>query len=186
MKAGIRSQFAIAVHRLGYATDHDGIPLCFKYFNPVLRIIYHFGRYLSVVFCKIIIQEETKLGKNIMLSPKGNIILGAESIGNDCMIHHNVTFGMNLDNRKGSSGKPRLGNRVWIGPNTLIHGDVTIGDGVTILGGSVLNKDITDRCVVKGNPAKIIKKEVDNTSLFQLPGDHISIAEFFNKGVSDV
>jgi acetyltransferase-like isoleucine patch superfamily enzyme len=35
---------------------------------------------------------------------------------------------------------------------------VTIGDGCTVGAGSVVTKDVEPRCVVVGNPARVIKR----------------------------
>ena len=178
MKARFRSKFALFIHDVGYATSRGNIPSCFI---PFLRVVYQLGQFLSVVCCKIMIQEEAEVGKNIIFSPKGKIILGVERIGRNCLVHHNVTFGMTLGNRRDSSRKPRVGNQVWIGPNTLIHGDVVIGDGVTVLESSVVSRSIPDCCVAGGNPAKIIQREVNNAPLFNSLKYHTSVVELIFK-----
>ena len=35
---------------------------------------------------------------------------------------------------------------------------VTIGDGVTVGAGSVVTQNVPNRCVVAGNPARIVKR----------------------------
>lgn len=50
-----------------------------------------------------------------------------------------------------------IGNDVWIGINSTIMPGVKIGNGVTVLTGSIITKDIPDYSLVGGNPAKIIK-----------------------------
>lgn len=95
------------------------IPAVFSFLNSVLRVIYQISRFTSDIFSKII-QKEAKIGENLLLSPKGKIILGVEYIGN-----------------KGwPFGKPVLGDHIWGWPNSLIHGKITTGKGVTILEGS--------------------------------------------------
>ena len=178
MKAGFRSKFALFIHHLGYETSSRNMP---SSLIPFLRVVYQLGQFLSVVCCKIMIQEEAVVGKNIIFSPKGKIILGVERIGRNCFVHHNVTIGMNLGNLRGSSGKPKVGNKVWIGPNTLIHGNVVIGDGVTVFEGSVVSRSIPDCCVAGGNPAKIIQREVNNASLFHTLKYHTSVVELILK-----
>ena len=53
----------------------------------------------------------------------------------------------------------QIGNDVWIGMNAIILPGVTIGNGVTIASGSIVNKDVPDYCTVGGIPAKILKKK---------------------------
>ena len=166
MRQGIRATFAVAVHRFGYAIDHIGYLERAFVIRKALRAIYLLGRFLSVILCKITIQEETKLIGPILLSPKGNIILGAEKIGNNCLIHHNVTLGMQLGQDGATGAKPSLGDWVWIGPDTIIHGHIKVGDGATVLPGSVLTKSIPPYSVVSGNPATVAQRNYDNKLLF--------------------
>lgn len=53
-----------------------------------------------------------------------------------------------------------IGNHVWIGCNALILKGVTVGDGAVIAAGSVVTRDVPPRCLVAGNPAKVIREEV--------------------------
>ncbi len=159
------SKFAVAVHRFGQSVSVNGKGAKHHLLHKVLRFIFHLLRYLNVVFCKILFWEDAALGTGIRFSGKGKIIVGAERIGDGCVIHHNVTFGMHLANVNSLAGKPKIGNGVWIGPNTIIHGNIKIGDGVTILGGTVLTKNVPSHCVVSGNPARILRREFNNTQL---------------------
>jgi putative colanic acid biosynthesis acetyltransferase WcaB len=57
----------------------------------------------------------------------------------------------------GKSGpSPILGDRVDVGSNAVILGDISIGSDVVIGAGSVVIRDVPDRAVVAGNPAKIL------------------------------
>ncbi len=54
-----------------------------------------------------------------------------------------------------------IGNDVWIGGSAIICPGVTIGNGVVIGTGAVVTKDVPDDVFVAGNPAKIIKKDLN-------------------------
>ena len=95
------------------------------------------------------------IGPGLYLSNKGGIILGAERVGAGCVIHHNVTIGMD---RKGRH--PQIGDRVWIGPGSVVYAP-KVGNGVVIAPATVLGKSIPDRCEVKGNPGRITRRDVD-------------------------
>ncbi len=184
MKGSLCSVFAVFVYRFGEATDSAKCKDWIKSFGFILRPSFHIIRFFSVALCKIFFQEGTKLGKGVSLSSKGNIIVGAESIGNDCVIHHNVTFGMHLAGND-STGKPKVADRVWIGPNTIIYGNIKIGEGVTILGRTVLTKNVPDRCVVSGNPGRIVNREFDNARLLKSSRYDVSMQTLQEWTVSD-
>lgn len=53
-------------------------------------------------------------------------------------------------------GVPTIGNDVWIGPNAVVVGGITIGDNVLIAANSFVNFDVPPDSIVIGNPGKII------------------------------
>lgn len=54
--------------------------------------------------------------------------------------------------------KVSIGNGSYIGINSVIVGNVTIGKHCVVGANSVVTKDVPDYCVVVGSPARIIKK----------------------------
>jgi serine O-acetyltransferase len=74
-----------------------------------------------------------------------------------------VTFGYAVG--KGNSGRPHVGDDVWIGPNCIIAGGLEIGDGSTLLPGTYLTYSVPPRSVVRGNPGRIIREGFDNAAL---------------------
>lgn len=58
-------------------------------------------------------------------------------------------------NRGARIGTPIIGDRVWIGINSAIVGNVTIGDDVLIAPNSFVNVDVPSHSVVFGNPCVI-------------------------------
>lgn len=167
MALNIRQNFALIIHRFSYYSEYRRITKKIPVFQGLFNWLSLCGRSLSVICCRIYIPSYTVVGKNIWFSPKGNIILGAQRIGNNCRVHHNVTFGqkVGVDINTRKNEKPTVGNNVWIGPNSLIYGDIQIGDGVTVLEGSIVSKNLPNYCVVSGNPAKIIRNNFDNSRL---------------------
>jgi len=53
--------------------------------------------------------------------------------------------------------KIQIGNGVWIGSNAVILPGVTIGDGVVIAAGSVVNRDCDANSFYAGTPAKYVR-----------------------------
>lgn len=56
-----------------------------------------------------------------------------------------------------------IGKNVWIGEYARICKGVTIGDGSVVAANSVVTKDVPANCIVAGNPAKIVKTDIDKT-----------------------
>lgn len=64
----------------------------------------------------------------------------------------------NYDSYGGKSEKIEIGDDVWIGFGAAIMKGVTIGNGSIIGARSCVTRDVPERCIVAGNPAKIIKE----------------------------
>lgn len=107
------------------------------------------------------IPPETKIGKGLYLGHAFNITINNHAeIGDWCNLHKGVVIGG--ENRGKRKGVPRLGNRVWVGINAAIVGNVTIGDDVLIAPCSYVNCDVPSHSVVFGNPCII--KHRDNAT----------------------
>lgn len=59
------------------------------------------------------------------------------------------------------SKKIKIGNNVWLGQYSRILKGVKIGDNTIIASNSVVTKDIPSDCIAAGNPAKIVKSNID-------------------------
>jgi len=57
------------------------------------------------------------------------------------------------------SGAPVIGEKVYLGPGSIIVGDITIGNNVTIGANAVVYSSFPDDVTVLGNPARVIKKK---------------------------
>lgn len=63
---------------------------------------------------------------------------------------------------KYSSNAPIIiGENCWIGSNVRICKGVTIGDNSVVAANSVVTKDVPANCIVAGNPAKVVKTDID-------------------------
>lgn len=52
-------------------------------------------------------------------------------------------------------------DNVWIGRNSIISKGVTIGENSIVAAGSIVTKDVPSNCIVAGNPAKVVKTDID-------------------------
>lgn len=105
------------------------------------------------------ISRKCEIGKGLYIGhPYGITINPAAKIGCNCNIHKGVTIGQ--ENRGKREGTPVIGNEVWIGINSTIVGNITIGDDVLIAANTFVNCDIPSHSIVFGNPC-IIKTKPD-------------------------
>ncbi|MBN1506429.1 MAG: acyltransferase [Sedimentisphaerales bacterium] len=96
----------------------------------------------------------------------GRIIIGDRcTITHGCIILSHDRAKKRIDSEDKGRGTVRLGNDVFIGVNSVILRDVTIGDYSIVGAGSVVTKDVPSGVVVAGNPARIIKRLSSTKSL---------------------
>lgn len=97
------------------------------------------------------------IGKRFFIDHATGVVVGETSIvGDDVTLYQGVTLG-GVSFKKGEKRHPTIGNRVVIGCNATVLGDITIGDDVRIGAGSVVLKDVPHNCTVVGVPGKIVK-----------------------------
>lgn len=99
-----------------------------------------------------------EIGPGFYIGHFGTIVVSTlATIGKNCNIAHGVTVG--ATRRGHNKGAPVIGDRVWIGANSVIVGKITIGSDVLIAPGAFVNRDVPAHSIVIGNPARIIPKE---------------------------
>lgn len=89
-------------------------------------------------------------------------------IGDYCAISDNVQIldsdfhPMTYNGETSIMSKPvHIGNHVWIGRSVIILKGVTIGDGAIVGAGSIVTRDVPPGCLVAGNPARVIRENVE-------------------------
>jgi len=91
------------------------------------------------------------------------------TIGNNATIANNVVMiDSDYHTIKYEDGKKNIksapifiGNNVWIGRESIILKGVNIGDGAVIAAHSVVTKNVLAKTIVAGNPAKVIKENIN-------------------------
>lgn len=72
------------------------------------------------------------------------------------------------DFARGMHADTYVGKRCFIGTNAIIMCGTTIGDNVIIGSGSVVTKNVPSNCIVAGNPARIVKENIQTKKFGQL------------------
>ena len=93
------------------------------------------------------------VGKSFLCVHPFGTYVNAKSVGNNFSIRNNVTIG----DKNGYT--PTIGNNVTVNVNSVVIGNIRIGNNVVIGACSLIMKDVPDNCIVAGNPAYIIKRE---------------------------
>lgn len=93
------------------------------------------------------IMSDTKIGKGFYIGHLGRIIINPRVIiGNNVNIATGVVVGqINTEKKKGS---PVIGNEVWIGANSVVVGNIKIGNNVLIAPNTYVNFDVPDNAIV--------------------------------------
>ncbi len=100
------------------------------------------------------IPSKTNIGEGFYIGHTGRVIINVNAkIGKNVNISTGVTIGQ--ENRGKRKGCPTIGNRVFIGTNAVIVGNITIGDNVLIAPNAYVNIDVPNDSIVIGNPALI-------------------------------
>lgn len=133
----------------------------------LIRVAEVFIRYANVVINKSETAADCAIPGPVYFASRGHFIIGAMGIGTGTVIQRQVTLGeaVGVEGQK----RPTIGANVWIGQGCVIAGGITIGDGSTILADSYVTTDVPPRAVVCGNPARVIRRQFDNTACLRNP-----------------
>ena len=136
--------------------QHAGNKLSRFFWESVLRLMmYHSG---------IQIPSKTKIGPGLQFGHWGTIVVNpSTTIGRNFAIAHGCLIGNAQGKRK---GVPLLGDNVIMNANSMIVGNVKIGNNVLLAPGAFVNFDVPDNSIVIGNPGKIIPRDSSPTKKY--------------------
>ena len=125
-------------------------------FDLIARIISQFSRFMT----GIEIHPKAKIGKNLFIDHGMGVVIGETSeIGDNVTIYHMVTLGgiapsINSDNQRNVKRHPTIENEVVIGSGAQVLGPVTVGCCAKIGANAVITKNVPEKAVMVGIPAK--------------------------------
>lgn len=130
---------------------------------PYSRSLSYFFVFINRFIFSIYISPKAKIHPGTVFCYQGmGIVIGGEvEIGEKVEIGQGVTIGGRFTLAKSVDGNeqhwPKLGNNIFIGPNSVIIGPVNIGDNVIVGANSVVIKDCHSKSVYVGSPAKKVR-----------------------------
>ena len=125
-------------------------------FDLIARMISQFSRFMT----GIEIHPKAKIGKNLFIDHGMGVVIGETSeIGNNVTIYHNVTLGgiapsINSNDQRNMKRHPTLEDNVVVGSGAQILGPITVGKNSLIGSNSVVTKNVPEKSVMAGIPAK--------------------------------
>jgi len=125
-------------------------------FDLIARIISQFSRFLT----GIEIHPGAKIGKNLFIDHGMGVVIGETSdIGDNVTIYHMATLGgiapsINSNDQRNVKRHPTIEDEVVIGSGAQILGPVTVGRCAKIGANAVITKDVPEKAVMVGIPAK--------------------------------
>lgn len=129
----------------------------------------------------VVMHPWSKIGTGAKITAVNRVEIGKDTaIATGVEINDNNTHPINPDDRRymrhtAHGSKERapiysanapiiIGENVWIGSHARIQKGVTIGDNAIIAANSVVTHDVPANAVAAGNPAKIVKTDIDKTT----------------------
>jgi acetyltransferase-like isoleucine patch superfamily enzyme len=113
-----------------------------------------------------------EVDSTVQLSLSSRLIpgeIGSIVVGSDTLIAFKTLI-YTRDSLTGVDRPVRIGSRCFVGGGSMILPGVTIGDESIVGGGSVVCHDVPSRCIVGGNPARVLRTGIEVGAFGRLAG----------------
>lgn len=123
---------------------------------------------------KLFIGKGSIIGDKALLDARNGLYIGANvnlssnvSIYTEQHDHRDKNFLCNSNSSFGIT----IGDRAWLGPNSIVLPGCHIGQGSVVAAGAVVTKNVPDFSIVAGIPAKVIGKR-NRDICYNFDGEH--------------
>jgi serine O-acetyltransferase len=115
------------------------------------RVISNWARFTT----GIEIHPAATIGRRLYIDHGMGVVIGGTAIiGDDVMMYHGVTLGAKFNVK--TKRHPTIGNKVTLGADSMIIGDIKIGDGSSVGANTVVTKDLPAGSVIVGAKSRVI------------------------------
>lgn len=142
--------WAITLYRFGQYLAEEAPGALRATISPPYKLVLKVVQLMTGIH----IDPPTQAGPGLYIGHYGGIwISPAAVLGANCNISQGVTIG-----RAGRIARaaPRLGDRVWVGPNATISGPVRVGSGAVVAANTLVVANVPENAVVIGVPARVL------------------------------
>ena len=142
-------------------------------FDLIARMISQFSRFLT----GIEIHPKAKIGKNLFIDHGMGVVIGETSdVGDNVTIYHMATLGgiapsINSNDQRNIKRHPTIKDSVVIGSGAQVLGPVTVGKFAKIGANAVVTKDVPEKAVMVGIPAKNVGIANDDFKPYGITAD---------------
>jgi serine O-acetyltransferase len=128
-----------------------------------LRLVARIVSVLARFWTGVEIHPGALIGKGFFLDHGAGVVIGeTATIGDYCVMFHNVTLGGTGKYR--GRRHPSVGDHVFIGTNAILLGPIRVGDHAKVGANAfVINRDVPPHCTAVGTPARIVKRNGEAT-----------------------
>lgn len=150
--------WALCIYRFFNVIYRSHLPKLLK--SLLLAMGTLFQKWIEII-TGITLPHSATIGEGLYIGHYSGIIISAKAtIGSYCNISQGVTIG--VSGRGEKRGVPIIGNRVYIGVNAVVVGNITIGNRVVIGANSLVVSNVKEGVTVLGVPAQVINSKDSN------------------------
>lgn len=116
------------------------------------------GFYLDAPGALVEVGDRTFVNRRTEIVAQERVTIGA-----DCLLGWDVWIA-DTDYHRVDGASPvspvTVGDRVWIGSGARVLKGVTIGEGAVVAAGALVTRDVPERALVSGLPARVVREGV--------------------------
>lgn len=101
------------------------------------------------------INPRTAVGSGFIIHNFAAIQIDAERIGENFTVNQGVSVGTDWR----GSGRPVIGDNVFLGSGAKVLGGVVLGNNVVVAANALVVQSVADHCTVAGVPARVISRD---------------------------